>query len=243
MDLLPRDAESARRAAGGDGAAFVRLYDQYSEDLFQASLAASGSVETAAKATQTAFLRILRRPPALDAPDAEVAARLRRLVPDGPIDPAPASNGGGHHRAIDVGWLRSETVAKAGARFDDDWGVHLWNSPPASRAEEHRPPEPHAEHAGRRRRFALPRRARPPRVAAAALVGLTLLGGALGTLVTGGGQSPSGAVSPAAASEEPAKPQSGASRPDKPRTEWRGVTKTRLLAMKPCRDKEQSGSC
>ena len=37
MDLLPRDAELARRAAGGDGAAFVRLYDQYSEEVFEAA--------------------------------------------------------------------------------------------------------------------------------------------------------------------------------------------------------------
>jgi hypothetical protein len=75
MDLLPRDAELARRAAGGDGAAFVRLYDHYSTEVFATALAATGSVDAAAEATQTAFLRILRWPPALGAPDDDVVVR------------------------------------------------------------------------------------------------------------------------------------------------------------------------
>ena len=236
MDLLPRDAEVARRAAGGDGAAFVRLYDLYSEEIFEASLAASGSIETAAKATQTAFLRILRRPPALDAPDGEVAARLRRLVPDGPIDPAPATNGGPHPRASDVGWLRSETVAMAGARFDDDWSVHLWTQPPAAEPEEEQPDIP-AEPASSRRRFALPRLRLPSPAAAIALVGLALVGGALG-LLTGSGQDASGtAPSERSLQQHTARAGDQAAAATRP-----GIgTKTRVLAMK-CH-KKATGSC
>ena len=146
----------------------MRLYDLYSEELFEATLAAGESVETAAKATQTAFLRILRRPPALDAPDSEVAARLRRLVPGGPIDPAPASGGGAHPRASDVGWLRSETVAIASGRFDDDWSAHLWTEPPAPEPEqeEHRtfPPSPPLPGGTSRfRAYGFPLRPPPPR--------------------------------------------------------------------------------
>ena len=218
MDLLPRDAELARRAAGGDGAAFVRLYDSYSEELFEAALAANESVETAAKATQTSFLRILRRPPALDAPDSEVATRLRRLVPGGPIDPAPTTSGGPHPRASDVGWLRSETVAMAGARFDDDWSVHLWSSP----AQEDEPAEEQAatreEPRPSRLRFALPRLGLPSPAAAVALVGLTLLGGALGTFLTDGGQSRGGLAPAAATRDQPAKPEP-AKRSSDPRPE------------------------
>ena len=140
-ELLPRDAELARRAAGGDGAAFVRLYDRYSAEVFEAALVATESVERAADATQRAFLRLLRRPPAIDAPDRDVFDRLRGMAlyagregapqikrtPDGAH--APASAG--------VGWLRSETVANGGARFDDDWSAHLTiQTPPARTASE-----------------------------------------------------------------------------------------------------------
>ena len=84
IDLLPRDAELARRAAGGDGAAFVRLYDHYSHEVFATALAVTGSVEAAAEATQTAFLRILRWPPALGAPDGDVLELLYALALGGP---------------------------------------------------------------------------------------------------------------------------------------------------------------
>jgi hypothetical protein len=227
----------------------VRLYDVYSDDLFEAALAASGSVETAAKATQTAFLRILRRPPALDAPDSEVAGRLRRLVPGGPIDPAPLSNGGPHQRAIDVGWLRSETVAMAGARFDNDWSVHLWT--PSAEPEEQEQPDAPSEPAPRRRRFARSRRGPASPTRAAALVALTLLGGALGTFLTGGGQRQGGVAPAAATREQPVKPQkakhSGDPRPERRKPDAPSTraavagtsspdglgTKTRELAMKP----------
>jgi hypothetical protein len=129
IDLLPGDAELARRAAGGDGAAFVRLYDHYSADVFEESLGATGSVEHAADATQAAFLRLLRRPPAIDAPDSEVVERLRAMALSAGVDAAPLSRRtaeGGHAPAgAGAGWLRSETVAKAGARFDADWSGYL----------------------------------------------------------------------------------------------------------------------
>lgn len=142
--LRPRDAELARRAAGGDGAAFVQLYDKYSTEVFTTALAASGSIEVAAEATQAAFLRALRWPPPLGAADSDVSELLCAL----------ALGGESHHtaensdtpeaqaiaRMVGVGWLRSETVAEAGARFDADWSVHLWSphgtepviAPPAS---------------------------------------------------------------------------------------------------------------
>ena len=138
MDLLPRDAELARRAAGGDGAAFVRLYDHYSTEVFTAALAATGSIEAAAGATQTAFLRVLRWPPPLGAPDGDVAELLCALALGGSIEPTTGrfdnfetEDARDVARLVGVGWLRSETVAKAGARFDDDWSAHLWTAPPA----------------------------------------------------------------------------------------------------------------
>jgi len=50
-DLLPRDAELARRAAGGDGAAFVRLYDHYCDDVFATALSVTGSVDEIGRAS------------------------------------------------------------------------------------------------------------------------------------------------------------------------------------------------
>ena len=146
--LLPRDAELARRGAGGDGAAFVRLYDHYSDEVFEASLAATGSIEGAAAATQRAFLRILRWPPQLGAPDGDVAELLFALAFGGERVPTPATpdtvDARKIARLVGVGWLRSETVAKAGARFDADWSVHLWNDAPAPEPE----PEPAARALG-----------------------------------------------------------------------------------------------
>lgn len=128
-NLLPGDSELARRAAGGDGAAFVRLFDHYSAEVFEAVLNATGSVERAADATQVAFLRLLRRPPAIDAPDTDVAFRLRTLALGAGSEARPLDRRtpGGAHAPLNagVGWLRSETVAKAGAHFDRDWSIHL----------------------------------------------------------------------------------------------------------------------
>src|SRR5688572_14454959 len=190
MDLLPRDAELARRAAGGDGAAFVRLYDHYSTEVFTAALKATGSIEAAAGATQTAFLRVLRWPPPLGAPDGDVAELLGALALGGSIEPTTGSfdnfeteDARDVARLVGVGWLRSETVAKAGARFDDDWSAHLWTAPP---------PEPAREEVRER-----PRRARrllerltvplPSPAPVAAVLALVLFTGGVATVLAGGG--------------------------------------------------------
>ena len=201
IELLPVDAELARRAAGGDGAAFVRLYDRYSEEVFATALAATGAIEPAAEATQRAFLRILRWPPPLGAPDSDVAELLCALAlgggtergrPSTPEDLAVA-------RLVGVGWLRSETVARAGARYDDDWSVHLW-SPPVDPADDPAPAD--APAAPARRRFRLPRLTlRLPSPAAAAAVLLLLLSGLVGSLLLQGGTDPRDAT-PAAATPE-----------------------------------------
>ncbi len=194
VDLLPCDAELARRAAGGDGAAFLRLYDRYSTDVFATALAATGSVEAAAEATQTAFLRILRWPPALGAPDDDVVELLYALALGGPHEWTAASPQEADHqvaRLVGVGWLRSETVAEAGARFDADWSVHLW-SPPEAAPTDALPEEavaqpPPVEQPPPRRLRALPRLRLPlPSPAAAAAVLLMFLAGATGTLLLGG---------------------------------------------------------
>ncbi len=206
MDLLPRDAELARRAAGGDGAAFVRLYDHYSTEVFTATLQATGSIEAATDATQTAFLRILRWPPPLGAPDGDVSELLCALALGGASEERATGNFDTQDarevaRLVGVGWLRSETVAKAGARFDDDWSVHLWAAPPT---------EPEPERTAPRER---PRRARlllqrltlplPSPAATAAVLVLLLFTGLAGTILASGETDPMEA-DPAVATGEPA---------------------------------------
>jgi hypothetical protein len=185
IDLLPRDAELARRAAGGDGAAFVRLYDHYADEVFATALSVTGSVEAAAEATQAGFLRILRWPPALGAPDGDVLELLYALALGGPHkrpDATPEPSDLRVARLVGVGWLRSETVSKAGARFDADWSVHLWQLP-AEPVESVEPVEP----ARSRLRLRL-----LPSPAAAAAVLLIFLAGLAGTLLIGGGSSSQG---------------------------------------------------
>ena len=198
IDLLPRDAELARRAAGGDGAAFVRFYDHYADEVFATALAVTGSVEGAAEATQTAFLRILRWPPALGAPDEDVLELLFALAIGGPheqVDGGPEPTDLKVARLVGVGWLRSETVSKAGARFDADWSVHLW-SPPAPQPRKTAAP-------AARPRWRVPRlRPRIPSPAAAAAVLLILLAGLAGTLLLNGGSSHPIDATPAAARGE-----------------------------------------
>ena len=132
MEALPH-SELARRSAGGDGGAFVRLYDQYCADIFEVSLGATGSVEAASASTEAAFLRLLKHPPALGATDAEVSDRLSALALGHGID------GGGVVTTVgvEVEQLRSETVLKAGELFDEDWSAHLLRrpAPPPARTE------------------------------------------------------------------------------------------------------------
>ena len=187
VDLLPRYGELARRAAGGDGAAFVRLYDRYSTDVFATALAATGSADAAAEATQDAFLRILRWPPALGASDGDLIELLYALALGGRGEHPPPSPQESEHtvaRLAGVGWLRSETVSKAGARFDADWSIHLW-SPEASPADLASPEKRPAR--SLRRRLRLPRLALRllPSPAAAATVLIVFAAGATGTLLLG----------------------------------------------------------
>jgi hypothetical protein len=204
IELLPRDAELARRAAGGDGAAFVRLFDRYSTDVFDAAFTATRSVEAAAEATQTAFLRILRWPPPLGAPDGEVFELLCALALGGETPRGEAGSEApdayGIAQLVGVGWLRSETVAKAGARFDDDWSVHLW-SPPAEVTPDPLPPLRTPKPARRRLRLVPRLRLRLPSPAAAATVLLVLLAGLTGSLVLQGGTERMDAVPASATSE------------------------------------------
>lgn len=196
-DLRPRDAELARRAAGGDGAAFVRFYDHYSEEVFEASLGATGSIEGAAEATQRAFLRILRWPPALGADDGDVVELLYALAFGGERVHAPPTpdtlDARKIARLVGVGWLRSETVAKAGARFDADWSEHLWADLPTPAPEPALEPERPSTLTRLRPLFALPRPALPSRAAVAAVVVLALVATGMGMLFAEGGTDLSGA--------------------------------------------------
>lgn len=195
VELFPRDAELARRAAGGDGAAFVRLYDKYATEVFTTALATTGSIEEAAEATQDAFLRVLRWPPPYGAPDSDVSELLCALALGGHDHFVSASSDTPEAQAIarlvGVGWLRSETVAEAGARFDADWSVHLW-SPPAD-DQEALPPLRTRRLPRRRLRLRLPRltlRApvpSSPAFAVTAAVTLVLFASAGGTLLAMGG--------------------------------------------------------
>jgi hypothetical protein len=233
MDLLPRDAELARRAAGGDGAAFVRLYDRYSTDVFATGLAATGSVDAAAEATQTAFLRILRWPPALGAPDNDVEELLFALALGGPHERFDASPRETDHKVaqlVGVGWLRSETVSKAGARYDADWSVHLW-SPSDGQAAE---PEPSKPARGRR---ALRLKLRMPSPAAAGAALLLFLTAASGTLVIGGGRTDPMDAAPASARGEQTQ-QAAPSAYRRQRAEVRDDSKDKPAGdAKPLRDR------
>jgi hypothetical protein len=211
VDLLPRDAELARRAAGGDGSAFVRLYDTYSPEVFASALAAIGSVEAAAEATQKAFLRLLRWPPRFGAPDEDVAELLLALALGGRAHPSGAATTVTRVLAADptaVGWLRSETVANAGARFDADWSIHLWH--PDAEPEPELAPEPEpvpevARRRPRRRLRILPRFSpRFPAPAATAALVLAVFVGAGGTMLASGGtESMEAAPNAAPAASEP----------------------------------------
>jgi hypothetical protein len=241
VDLLPRDAELARRAAGGDGAAFVRLYDHYSTDVFATALAATGSVAAAADATQSAFLRILRWPPALGASDSDLIELLYALALGGRSEHPPPSPQETDHRVarlVGVGWLRSETVSEAGARFDADWSAHLW-SPEASPAD----PAPWEEPVARppRRRLRLPRLPRLPRLAlrlpspaAAATVLLVFLSATTGTLLLG--SSAGSKDAPRASEAEMTRQRERAELPDRGKQQpdrWGGARLLRQETLEP----------
>jgi hypothetical protein len=217
VDLLPRDAELARRAAGGDGAAFVRLFDHYSDEVFEASLAATGSIEGAAEATQRAFLRILRWPPAFGADDGDVVELLYALAFGGEHVPVPETpdtvDARQIARLVGVGWLRSETVAKGGARFDADWSEYLWADPPQAESEPAQPRKARSPKARRRRlrlalpRPALPRIAFPSPATAAAVPVLTLVATGAGMIFAQGGTVSTSAQPEAAIDERVDKPR------------------------------------
>ena len=197
----------ARRAAGGDGAAFVRLYDTYAPEVFTSALAAIGSVEAATEATQKAFLRLLRWPPRFGAADEDVAELLLALALGGRTHPRGAPPAVTHALAADptaVGWLRSETVANAGARFDADWSIHLWH-PDAEPGPEPEPVPEVARRRPRRRLRILPRLSpRLPAPAATAALVLAVFVGAGGAMLASGGTEPMEAAPNAApAASEP----------------------------------------
>jgi hypothetical protein len=195
----------------------VRFYDHYADEVFEASLSATGSIEGAAEATQRAFVRILRWPPPLGAEDGDVVELLYALAFGGERVPAPETpdtlDARKIARLVGVGWLRSETVAKAGARFDADWSMHLWTDAPIPEPE----PEPkRPPRRGRwRRHFALPRPALPSRAAVAAAVVLALVATGVGMVFAQGGTDPTGAQPEAAIDKKADKPQHS----DKPRPE------------------------
>lgn len=264
-DVLPGDVELARRAAGGDGAAFVHVFDSYSADVFEASLAATGEVETAADATQRAFLKLLQRPPAMDAPKGELAERLRALALGAADEALPMSRRTalGAHAPVgaSTGWLRSETVAKAGARFDQDWSAHLEQKGPArprlrERITAERPlvvaaasaaaaPSPTVVEAlpplevrdpgagGRRRR---PRTiGRPSPALAGTLVLLALSAGGAGLILAGaGGEQEPNAGKRAVAMAEPAAAEPATEKPrraERSRAGGRAVRGGRALGL------------
>src|SRR3979411_2220590 len=72
-------AEEARlgpAAAGGDGTAFVTLYDRYETRIFNFCNRLLGSRDDAADATQDAFLKVLQRLPKLEGRDLNFSAYL-----------------------------------------------------------------------------------------------------------------------------------------------------------------------
>ena len=60
-----QEAQLARRAAEGDGAAFATLYDRYEQRIFTFCQRLTGSADDAADATQEAFVSMLERLPSL----------------------------------------------------------------------------------------------------------------------------------------------------------------------------------
>ena len=208
-------------------------YDHYSDEVFEASLAATGSIEGAAAATQRAFLRILRWPPPLGAPDGDVAELLFALAFGGERVPTPATpdtvDARKIARLVGVGWLRSETVAKAGARFDADWSAYLWNDAPAAEPK----PARLAKALRWRPRLALPRPALPSPAAVAAVVVLALVATGAGMVFSGGGTDPTGAQPEAAIDKTVDDSRKGRERPRAARRRSRDERMARPERLKP----------
>jgi RNA polymerase sigma-70 factor (ECF subfamily) len=71
-----QEAQLARRAAEGDGAAFATLYDRYEQRIFTFCQRLTGSADDAADATQEAFVSMLERLPNLTDRDLNFGAYL-----------------------------------------------------------------------------------------------------------------------------------------------------------------------
>jgi RNA polymerase sigma-70 factor (ECF subfamily) len=71
-----QEAQLARRAAEGDGAAFATLYDRYEQRIFTFCQRLTGSADDAADATQEAFVSMLERLPSLTDRDLNFGAYL-----------------------------------------------------------------------------------------------------------------------------------------------------------------------
>jgi len=71
-----QEAQLARRAADGDGAAFATLYDRYEQRIFTFCQRLTGSADDAADATQEAFVSMLERLPGLTGRDLNFGAYL-----------------------------------------------------------------------------------------------------------------------------------------------------------------------
>ena len=70
------EAELARRAVAGDGAAFAALYDRHERAVFNFCYRLTGSAEDAADAVQEAFVAVLERLPKLDPDELNFGAYL-----------------------------------------------------------------------------------------------------------------------------------------------------------------------
>jgi RNA polymerase sigma-70 factor (ECF subfamily) len=74
--LTRQEAELARKAAAGDGAAFATLYDRYEQRIFNYCNRLLSSQDDAADATQDAFVKVLQRLPKLQDRELNFSAYL-----------------------------------------------------------------------------------------------------------------------------------------------------------------------
>jgi hypothetical protein len=146
----------------------------------------------------------LRWPPRFGATDDDVSELLFALALGGRMPAAIAARAPVADVST-VGWLRSETVATAGARFDADWSEHLWHPSAEPEAAEPEPePEPEISVKRQRRRLRMPRLLTPAPAATAAVV-VAVFVGAAGTMLAGGGTEPMEAAPSAAPAASPSE--------------------------------------